>query len=202
MREKAKIGVVILAAGSSSRLGFPKQLVKYKGVFLLQHSIDVAQSIGFSTKILVLGAKAEEIEKKIDYLDFEVVINNNWEGGMGSSISKGIVEALKNEKDLEHILMLLSDQPLVTKEQIEELIRVHLKNNKQATFSEYEGDFGVPAIFSNTIFSDLIKLKGDQGAKKIFHEKNLEFNTVNFQNGNFDIDTIVDVERLKQLEEE
>ena len=202
MRENAKIGVIILAAGSSSRLGYPKQLVEFKGIPLLQHSIDVAESLEFDAKILVLGAMEDEINKKIDSRNFKVVINENWEEGMSTSIRKGLSEALKFEKELEHILILLSDQPFVTKEKIEELISVQLKSNKQATFSGYAGELGVPAIFSREIFSDLKKLKGDQGAKKLIYKKDLQFGTVMFENGNFDVDTTVDVELLKRMEEE
>lgn len=202
MRVNAKIGVIILAAGSSSRLGYPKQLVTFRGIPLLQGSIDVAESLEFDTKILVLGAKEDEINKKIGRRNFEVVINENWEEGMSTSIKVGISEALKFEKELEHILILLSDQPLVTKEKIKELIRVQIDSKKQATFSEYAGDIGVPAIFSREIFSDLKKLKGDQGAKKLIYDKNFQFGTVKFKNGNFDVDTTADVELLKRMEEE
>ena len=200
MRVNAKIGVIILAAGSSSRLGYPKQLVTFRGIPLLQGSIDVAESLEFDTKILVLGAKEDEINKKIGRRNFEVVINENWEEGMSTSIKVGISEALKFEKELEHILILLSDQPLVTKEKIKELIRVQIDSKKQATFSEYAGDIGVPAIFSREIFSDLKKLKGDQGAKKLIYDKNFQFGTVKFKNGNFDVDTTADVELLKRME--
>lgn len=202
MRVNAKIGVIILAAGSSSRLGYPKQLVKFKGVPLLQNSIDVADLLEFDTKILVLGAKEDEIRKKINSRNFEVVINEDWEEGMSVSIKKGISEALKREEELEHILILLSDQPLVTKEKIEELIEVQLKSKQQGTFSEYAGELGVPAIFSREIFSDLKKLKGDQGAKKLIYDKDFQFGTVKFENGNFDVDTPADVELLKPMEEE
>ncbi|MFN4762254.1 nucleotidyltransferase family protein [Gillisia sp. Q332] len=202
MKKNTKIGVIILAAGASSRLGYPKQLVEFKGISLLQHSIDVAESLEFDVKILVLGAKEDEINKKINSRNFELVINENWEEGMSTSIRKGISEALRIERELEHILMLLSDQPFVNKEKIQELIRVQLNNNKQATFSEYAGDVGVPAIFSREIFSELKKLKGDQGAKKLIYKNDFQFGTVHFENGNFDVDTTADVELLKRMEEE
>lgn len=200
MRGNAKIGVIILAAGSSSRLGYPKQLVEFKGISILQRSIDVVESLEFNPKILVLGAKEDEIRKKINRRNFEIAINKNWEEGMGASIRKGISEALKLEKKLEHILILLSDQPLVTKDKIEELIDIQLKSKQQGTFSEYAGEPGVPAIFSREIFSELKKLKGDQGAKKLIYNADFQFGTVKFENGNFDVDTPADVELLKQME--
>lgn len=202
MTENVKIGVVILAAGSSSRLGFPKQLVEFRGKTLLQHSLDVAGTIHFNPRILVLGSKAEEIQQKIDLGNFEVVINENWDKGMGTSVSKGISSALNNEKDLDHILILLSDQPLVSRGKIQELINVQLDLKKPATFSEYEGDVGVPAIFSSSVFSDLMKLKAEHGAKKILSEKKLDFGIVSFEKGNFDVDTAADVDLLRQMEDE
>lgn len=191
-----------MAAGSSSRLGYPKQLVKFRGNSLLQHSIDVAESLELRCKILVLGAEAEKIKKEIDTRDFHIAFNENWEEGMGTSISKGISEALKFENDLDHILILLSDQPFVTKEKIQELISTHLNTLKSATFSEYAGEVGVPAIFSKVIFLKLKMLKGDNGAKKLLYEKDFEFGTVSFEKGNFDVDTTNDVEQLKRMEQE
>ncbi|MDT0687699.1 nucleotidyltransferase family protein [Autumnicola psychrophila] len=195
-----KLGVVILAAGSSSRLGYPKQLVEFRGKKLLQHIVEVAESLEFSTQILVLGARAEEILERINLSKFKTVIHKSWEEGMGTSISKGISEALESEKDLEHILILVSDQPFVTKGTLQELVTVHLNNNMPATFSEYAGDVGVPAIFSRQLFSDLKELKGNHGAKKLLFNKNLEFETFKFERGNFDVDTSADVELLKQME--
>jgi molybdenum cofactor cytidylyltransferase len=200
LKLNSKIGIIILAAGSSNRLGYPKQLVEFNGDSLLQHIIDVAESLEYDTNILVLGAKAEEIEEEIDRKNFEVVFNENWEEGMGTSIRKGINESLKPGNELEHIIILLADQPYVTKEKIQELTRVQLVTNKQATFSEYAGDVGVPAIFSREIFSDLKLLKGDQGAKKLIYNSSFHYGTVKFEDGNFDVDTIADVELLKQME--
>ena len=200
MIKNAKIGVVILAAGSSSRLGFAKQLVEFKGKSLLQHTIDASASLQFDSKVLILGARKEEIENEIDARDFNIVMNENWEEGMSTSIKKGITRSLKFENELEHILILLSDQPFVTKKDIEELIKVQLEEKTPATFSEYKGISGVPAIFSRKLFPDLEKLKGDQGAKKLLFEKSFEYHTIKFENGIFDVDTPEDIELLNQLE--
>lgn len=202
MIQNAKIGVVILAAGSSSRLGYAKQLVEFNGKPLLQHAIDVSGLLDFDSKVLVLGARKDKIESEIDLKEFEVVANENWEEGMSTSISKGVLRSQELEHELDHILILLSDQPFVSKERIEELIQVQLDKNSQATFSEYSGDIGVPAIFSAEVFHDLKELKGDQGAKKLIHDEKLDYGIVKFEEGNFDVDTAEDVERLKKLEKE
>ncbi len=200
MIDNKKIGVVILAAGSSSRLGYPKQLVEFNGKTLLQQVIDTANSYEFDAKVLVLGANSEVILQQIETKDFQVIINDNWKEGMSASIKKGLSESLKIEKALDHILMLLSDQPFVRSENIKELINVQLKGNKQAAFSEYAGEIGVPAIFSRELFSELEKLEGDQGAKKLILNEKIDYQTVKFEAGNFDVDTPEDVEELKELE--
>jgi molybdenum cofactor cytidylyltransferase len=198
--QNAKIGVVILAAGSSSRLGYAKQLVEFKGKSLLQHAIDVSDSLDFDNKVLVLGARKDEIESELDLKGFEVLMNESWEEGMSTSIRGGVLRSQELENELDHILILLSDQPFLSRERIEELIQVQLNKNSQATFSEYAGDIGVPAIFSAEVFYDLKELKGDQGAKKLIHDQNLDFEIVKFEMGNFDVDTAEDVELLKQME--
>ncbi|RKS55727.1 molybdenum cofactor cytidylyltransferase [Gillisia mitskevichiae] len=202
MIQNAKIGVVILAAGSSSRLGYAKQLVEFKGKSLLQHTIDVSTSIDFDSKVLVLGARKDKIESEIDLKEFVVEMNENWQEGMSTSIKKGVLRSQELENELDHILILLSDQPFVSKERIKELIQVQLDKNTQATYSEYSGDIGVPAIFSAEVFYDLKELKGDQGAKKLIHDQELDYEIVKFEMGNFDVDTAEDVELLKQMEEE
>ena len=195
----AKIGVLILAAGSSSRLGYAKQLVEFNGKSLLQHAIDVSNELDFDIKVLVLGAKNVEIASKINLKEFEVIVNNNWEVGMSSSIMEGVLKSQELEHKLDHIVILLSDQPFVNKEQIQRLIQVQLHTNSPATFSEYD-DVGVPAIFSAEVFHELKALKGHQGAKKLIANHRFTFETVKFEKGNFDVDTEDDVALLKQME--
>lgn len=201
MIDNTKIGVVILAAGASNRLGYPKQLVEFKGKKLLQKMIDLADKLSFDSKVIVLGANKEKIKKEIDRKNFEIVINGEWAEGISSSIREGIIHSEKLEH-LDHILILLSDQPFVKREKIEHLIQLQIKNKSLATFSEYKGNIGVPAIFSNKAFSDLKRLSGDQGAKRLIYKENFEYQTLSFEKGNFDVDTKEDVEFLKQLEKE
>ena len=202
MINDAKIGVIILAAGFSSRLGYAKQLVEFKGKSLLQHAIDVSDLLDFDSKVVVLGARFEKILDKIDAKDFEIVINEHWEEGMSTSIRAGVSRSQKSNNDLKYLLILLSDQPFVSREKIEELIRIQLESKSPAIFSEYAGNVGVPAIFSAEVFAYLKTLKGDQGAKKLINDKKFDFETVKFEEGNFDVDTTEDIELLKQLEKE
>jgi molybdenum cofactor cytidylyltransferase len=196
----SKVGIIILAAGESSRLGEPKQLKKFRGKRLLQLIIDCCNDFDYLAKILVLGANVEIITKEIDTKHFVTIRNKNWSLGIGTSIAVGIEKALLIEPDLEHVLILLSDQPFVTQELIDKLLRVHLNGDKDITACLYKNIKGVPAIFSKAIFNALKSLNGDKGAGKIIALHHI--NTVNFEEGIIDIDTPDDYQKLITIEDE
>ncbi|WP_271711546.1 nucleotidyltransferase family protein [Marinigracilibium pacificum] len=187
---------MILAAGSSSRLGYPKQLVQFQDKPLLQHVIDVAESLPFTVKTLVLGANSNEIRSIINPKSFKLVLNDDWRKGMATSIQSGLKKSLEIKPELEHIMILLSDQPFINTQKLNEIIETQLNSQNNSTFSEYNGQIGVPAIFSKELFNDLMSLEGDQGAKKLIIRDNIKYNTVRFEDGVFDIDTQEDVETL------
>lgn len=97
------LGVVVLAAGGSSRLGQPKQLLPFRNNPLLQHILDQTQVIPFASYVPVLGACAENIRQAIDPGPFDVVVNDHWEEGMAGSIRTGIERSLILFPSLEHI---------------------------------------------------------------------------------------------------
>lgn len=192
--------IVILAAGGSSRLGRPKQLVQHRGKALLQHAIDTAAALGIPTGVLVTGANAEQIAAEIDPRHFEVVKNGQWQQGIAASIRAGLARATANPQ-VEHVLFLLSDQPFVSVPLLQELLQVHAKDGKGITASTYKGQPGVPAIFSKKYFVEMQQLSGDQGAKKIMLKHTEDMSLVDFDMGHFDVDTPADIEMLKTFEE-
>ena len=200
MSAEANIAVVVLAAGGSTRLGRPKQLVKFKGRTLLEHTMDEVGMLGFQNKILVLGAKQEEIQDKIDSKGFKVVVNSNWERGMASSIKIGLEAALEEEAGLDCVLFLVSDQPFLERTNLIKLVHTQLTKKPKATYSQYGENIGVPAIFGKTAFPLLLQLDGDEGAKKLIHSKDFDYCAEAFQKGGFDVDTEEDLRQLKTME--
>ena len=190
------VGVVVLAAGSSSRLGQPKQLIKYKGKPLLQNILDHSQVLSFASKVLILGAHAEEIKKKINTGEFKVFINEQWEEGIASSIRKGVRSSMEINPDLENILFLLSDQPFVTSALMQELLDTHKKEGKTITGCRYEKTMGVPAIFNRQMFQELCHLNGDRGAKVLIKKYPGKVATVSFDLGSVDVDEPDDYTKL------
>lgn len=195
-----KVGVVILAAGSSSRLGQPKQLIKYKNKPLLQNIIDHSQVLSFKSKILILGAHAEEIQKNINKGEFKVFINEEWKEGIASSIRKGVRCSLEITPDLEHILFVLSDQPFVTNELILELMDKHIQQGKTITGCRYNNTIGVPAIFSKHLFQELCLLEGDSGAKVLIKKYTDQVADISFDLGSVDVDKPEDYTKLNKLD--
>lgn len=193
-------GVVILAAGSSSRLGEPKQLVRFQDKPLLQNMIDQSVSLGFGSKIIILGANSETIKKALNPGTFTFVMNENWTEGIASSIRKGVEYSLGLNPGTEHLLFLLSDQPFVSTELLERLLETHRTEKSEITASFYNNDTGVPAVFSKPIFPLLMELGGDHGAKKIMRRFPDKVTPVHFEMGHFDIDTPRDYVKLRQLE--
>jgi molybdenum cofactor cytidylyltransferase len=198
--ESDKIGVVILAAGSSSRLGKPKQLLKFNDKILLQKMIDQSEIPEFTSKVIVLGANSEIIKKALNPGSFTLGMNENWTEGIASSIRKGVEFSLELNPDTEHLLFLLSDQPFVTAELLKQLLDKHLSEKGNITASFYDDDVGVPAIFSKVMFPLLLKLNGDQGAKKIMKRFPEQVTPVHFEMGHFDVDTPEDHAELLKLE--
>ena len=195
------VGVVILAAGSSNRLGQPKQLIKFKKKSLLQNIIDQSQVLTFDTNVLVLGAYAAEIQKNINTRNFDTIINDDWEGGIASSIRKGVTRSLEIDQELDHILFLLSDQPFVTSELLYELMVAHKQQGKEITGCKYQDIVGVPAIFSKLLFQELCMLKGDRGARVLIKKYHDNLAVVPFELGSIDVDKPEDYSKLLNFSE-
>lgn len=189
-------GVIILAAGSSSRLGQPKQLVSFKGKPLLQHMIDQLAAFDFGAKMIVLGAHDTLIKNTIVAEGFELLYHSAWQQGIGSSIRFGTRSILKTQPQLRNLLLLLSDQPLVNTALIRQLLERQTHHESGITACVYGSIIGVPAVFAAPFFADLQQLTGDTGARKIILSHGDQVQMVPFEGGAFDIDRPADLDRL------
>jgi len=184
--------IVILAAGNSSRLGQPKQLVPFKKQTLLSYTIQEAKAAGLGEVVVVLGSGAEQLRKKIQ--DAQVILNSNWQKGMGSSIAAG-VEHLMSE-GAEAAVFLLCDQPFISAVLIKELAAAGAQSG--IAICDYGVGQGPPSYFSNRFFSELRLLTGDSGAKPVIKNYAEQVSYVSFVEGRHDIDTIDDLKMLEQ----
>ena len=189
-------GIIILAAGNSSRLGQPKQLLRYKDDTLLQHIIKEASLVEESVVIVVTGANHELIEKEIDSSKIETVFNRDWELGMSSSISTGLNKALQLFPEIEKCVFSVCDQPFVSHLIFENLITKYHETRKGIVASSYAGTLGTPVLFDKKYFDELLYLKGQEGAKKIINRYLDDTASIPFEKGDIDIDTEEDYNKL------
>jgi molybdenum cofactor cytidylyltransferase len=180
--------IVLLAAGASTRLGQPKQLLPYQGKTLLRHAAEMACGIpppgggqGVGAVFVVLGAHAEQIAPILDNLPVKIIVAEDWQEGMAASLRTGIRAAA----DADAVLILLCDQPLVTKELLAALLQEWEPGGIVA--SDYGEALGPPCVFDRAYFPELLALTGDSGARKLF--KKYPCRTVVFPGGRVDIDT-------------
>ena len=186
----------MLAAGSSTRLGKPKQLLLFNGKSLLRHTIEAAVATGVKPLIIVLGANASLLTPEIDDNNTQIVINTNWKDGMASSIIAGLTALLEKYPDTERVIFMMCDQPFVTTSLLNNLLITHQQTGKPIVASIYDGVIGVPALFYKSHFKELLQLQGDTGARKIINQDVSEVATVFFAKGKIDIDTADDYENL------
>lgn len=201
MRHKtsSNISLILLAAGESSRLGSPKQLLMYKGKNLMQHTIDLAQKLSLET-VIVLGAFKDEILAQVDVLGNEVVENVNWSEGLASSIRCGLRRVLENNPETEAVILVLCDQPFLEAEIMREIVEKYHSSGQSIVHSSYGDVSGPPTLFHKSLFPYLMELKGGQGAKKVVDMFPDQVVYVDFPKGKYDIDTTADYHQLLQTE--
>jgi molybdenum cofactor cytidylyltransferase len=182
---------IVLAAGASTRLGQPKQLVQLDGEALLHRAARLALEAGCSPVIVVLGFEAERMQQALNGLQVRTVVNPEWQSGMASSLRCGIEEVEQN--DPERVLLLLSDQPCLSIDVLQALLQKSDESHLPITASHYANTLGVPAIFHRELFSELKNIEGDKGARQVIERHRSHAISVDFMQGAVDIDTPADL---------
>ena len=153
-----KTGALILAAGESSRLGQPKQLIQFRGKSLLHRIVDAAKKARCSPTVVVIGSDREEVERELKAEGAIIVENENWRLGIGTSIRAGVRVLIDNVPDVEAIVLLVCDQPAVDARTIARLITLREKTKRAIVASRYAHTLGVPALFDRSCFQDLLAM--------------------------------------------
>jgi molybdenum cofactor cytidylyltransferase len=187
--------LIILAAGASSRLGFPKQTLLYKGKTLLEIAIEAGLKSKCRPVAVVLGANADKIEPGIKDYPINIIRNLGWEAGMGSSIALAIKE-IQADTNINQAVIMLCDQSFVTGRLIDSLLYKQQETNKKIIACTYKDTVGVPVLFNHLLFDELLSLHGQEGAKKVLNAHADDVATIPFEKGGVDIDTIADYEEL------
>jgi molybdenum cofactor cytidylyltransferase len=189
-------GIVILAAGNSSRLGRPKQLLPYRGKTLLTHVVSESLAASLQPVVLVTGAYQEAVLYSLQVKDLVHVYNPQWETGMASGIVAGLHKALALQPHLQSVIVSVCDQPHITAGLFQSLMETHGVSGKGLIASGYAGTRGTPVLFSRRYFEELAALSGDAGARQLLMRHADDVATVPFPKGSIDIDTEEDFQKL------
>ncbi|AFZ44539.1 hypothetical protein PCC7418_2391 [Halothece sp. PCC 7418] len=193
-----QIGIVILAAGASTRLGQPKQLLPYQGKPLIEQITTVAVASHCQPIVVVLGAYRSQIAPKLSQYNIHIAFNQQWSTGMASSLQCGLKTMEEMTTQVDAMMVLLCDQPFVSTDLIQQFIVGYRRTGYPIVVSEYAGTVGVPALFDRSFFPELATMTGDVGAKGILRRYSSSLLKIPFPQGIIDIDTPEDWERLSQ----
>jgi molybdenum cofactor cytidylyltransferase len=183
------IPIIVLAAGSSSRLGESKQLLIIDGKPLLQKIVAEAMESHIGPIVVVLGFESERHRTIIADLPVDVVINKNWQNGMGSSIKTGLHFVEEKFVTAKGVLISVCDQPQLTSHSFRALADKFNSHPCPLVASRYANTFGVPALFNRTLFPEIHSLKDNEGAKKIILSHSRDASYIDFPGGAIDLDT-------------
>ena len=169
MKDKVNIAILIMAAGQSSRMKDMKQLLPWKGTNLLLHTLSTLLEVQKEHMYMVLGANADLIIEKANLTSQPVTIiqNDQWEKGLGSSISCGVSAILEQNNTIAGILVCLADQPLVTSAYYKTMLEVFKADEVPIVATRYPNKSGVPAIFNTDVARELTSLSADYGARHL-----------------------------------
>lgn len=187
-----RVSAVVLAAGASTRLGRPKQLLPVAETTMIAHVLQALRNTSVHEVVVVLGHVAEQIAQYIPPW-CRIVVNTEWRAGISSSIRAGL-EAVDDAAS--SALFVPVDQPRLTSTQIEHILRAHYKSTEPIVVPVYGGQRGTPALFSRSLFPFLKALEGDVGGRQLIERFPDHVQAVQMPSSDvlLDIDTPVDYE--------
>lgn len=187
--------VLVLAAGASTRLGQPKQLVKLGGRPALHIVVSNAVAVAGHAVTVVAGAHAREMTHLLAHSPASVIVNRHWEEGMASSLRFGVAAL---PPACEAVMVLLGDQVGVNADDLKRLASAWKGEESMIAASVYDQHVGVPAIFPRLCFSELMELRGDHGARRVLERNNYRLVRVPMANAGIDLDTPADLAALTE----
>jgi molybdenum cofactor cytidylyltransferase len=188
-------GIILLAAGSSSRMGRSKQLLSIKGKSLLSHSTDIAVASKADAVVVVLGSRHDIHAPVLRPSRAHLIVNEEWETGIGSSIKAGLTYLL-TLSGLQCALIMVVDQPFLQTAHLDNLLSALEISNQSIAASWYDNTPGVPAAFKSKHFPELLTLGDNEGAKKMLLQYKDSLIRIPFDKGSADLDTLNDYEEF------
>ena len=166
MATEGFVSGLVLAAGGSSRLGRPKQLLPFGDATLLDAVLGTARACAFDQRVVALGGSAGEVRGAVDLTGFDVVVNESFVEGCSSSIAAalGVVDPA-----CEVLVLMLGDQPGVTPETVRALLDG--RGDTPLAVCAYSDGRGHPFAFARSVFGELSELHGDKAVWKLLEQR-------------------------------
>ncbi len=196
-RPAFRFGAIILAAGASTRMGEPKQLLDLDGRPLLVHAVEAALASPAWPVVVVLGAHAEKIRPVLARLPVLIAENPAWAEGMAASLRAGITTLRQFSRRLDAALIALCDQPAFSAATIARIVAAQRETGRSIVAARYNGRHGAPALFLREHFAALAALTGEEGARALLNGDPAHVATVDLPELALDLDTPADVASLK-----
>lgn len=193
-----RFGAVILAAGASTRMGTPKQLLEFEGRPLLVRAVEAALASPAWPVVVVLGAHAEKIRPALARLPVLTTENPAWAEGMASSIRAGVTTLQQFSRRLDAALIALCDQPAFSADTIAQLIATQRSTGRSIVAARYSGRHGAPAVFLREHFDTLVHLTGEEGARALLNGDPQRVAAVDLPALAVDLDTPADYAALQK----
>jgi molybdenum cofactor cytidylyltransferase len=193
------IAVIILAAGAARRMGQSKQLLPLGGKTLVWQTANAACQANLGEVIVVTGAQGDRVKAALTDLPLQVVHNAKWEAGQATSVRAGV---LALEADVQAVIFLPADQPLVTPELLTELVSCYHSSGAATVLPCFQGRRGSPVLFDLTFWrQELLSLEGDKGGRELLNSQPDKVATLEITDGSllFDADSLAEYEQLREL---
>ncbi|MCK0191084.1 nucleotidyltransferase family protein [Arenibacter sp. F20364] len=198
MTKLSNIAILIMAAGTSSRMKAIKQLLPWEDSTFIGNALKNAQNSKASNVLTVLGAYTHEIKEVTDFSGTACVHNPNWKMGLGNSIAWGTKQLLEQDQGYDGILVMLTDQPLIDVPYLNTLIDTFSNSQHTIVATQYDNRVGVPAIFGKIHFEALLELNSDFGARDIIKTKLKDVLSISADGKELDIDTKEEYEKVRR----
>jgi molybdenum cofactor cytidylyltransferase len=183
------LDIVILAAGSSSRMGTSKQLLHVGGETLLEKAVTCSLNSKISNVTVVLGSNSEIHSRVLKNKRVQVLVNPDWALGIGNTIKFSLKKLLENNINVQGVMFMVCDQPHISTVHLNNIIDQFIEESPVAVASQYKGTYGVPAIFDRIAFSNLLSISDQAGAKTVLQNLEGDLRLVSFNGGEIDLDT-------------
>jgi molybdenum cofactor cytidylyltransferase len=198
MASAPAIAAVVLAAGGSTRMGEPKQLLLLGEKPMVRRTTEAVCAAGLDQVVVVIGAQANAVQQALAGLPVEFAVNQDWAKGMSTSLRAGLCML---RPAIQAVLVVLADQPEVSPGLLRTLVERYEATGAAIVVPFYQGQRGNPVLFDRSIFPELLAVQGDRGGRELLarHREKLERVDTDDAAVVLDVDTRQDYEQVRDM---